>query len=122
AALSFMTVALPVSLAEQRAYGGILPERLAERLCGQAGPAFPLRNVVHNPAGGRQLRPRADGNVVRDADASAEHDIVPECHGTGNTAMPGNDASPADTDIVGNLHQIVDLGALTDHRVGKSSA
>src|SRR6185437_3195203 len=52
----------------------------------------------------------------------AEHHEILERRGPGDTRLRDDDAMAPDRHIVANLHEIVDLAALADHRVPQRSA
>src|SRR3989338_705347 len=52
--------------------------------------------------------------MSRDPRLSGENDPVADGDAPGNTDLRNNDTVFADRDIVGNLHQVIDLGPLPD--------
>ena len=45
-----------------------------------------------------------------------------ELRRAGDARLSNDDAMPPDDDVVGDLHQIVDLGAFADHGIGEKAA
>src|SRR5262249_42421091 len=61
-------------------------------------------------------------DVPDHAGFGAHHDVVAELGRAGDAALGHDDAMPSDHDVVGDLHQVVDLGAVADHRVSERAA
>ncbi len=57
-----------------------------------------------------------------DPDLTTKHDKIAQRGRAGNTCLRNNDAMPPNDDIMGNLHQIIDLGPLADNRIGQRPA
>src|SRR5690606_36662653 len=60
--------------------------------------------------------------MVGDAHAPAQHRPVADGNGAGNAAMGGEHATTSDPYIMGDLDEIIYLGPLADHRIGKRAA
>ncbi len=60
--------------------------------------------------------------MIGKAYTAADHGLIADNNTSRNTAKCGHNAKSAKSHIVRNLHQIIDLGALTDHRVVQSAA
>src|SRR3982751_6106824 len=60
--------------------------------------------------------------MIGKANAAAHGDTITDGDGAGNTREPGNNAIAADANVMGDLHQIVDLGPLTDDRIRHGAA
>ena len=55
-------------------------------------------------------------------DAAAHRDVVAHDARSRKYPKPGDYAIAADADVMGDLHEIVDLGALADDRIGHGAA
>ena len=66
--------------------------------------------------------PDADLDVADEARLAAHHHEVAELGGAGNARLADDDAMPADHHVVADLHEVIDLGALADHRVLERAA
>src|SRR5688500_15748157 len=65
---------------------------------------------------------RTNGEVAARARPAAHQDAVLEHSRAGEPSLACNQAVAANTAIVADLHEIVDLGALPYHRVAKGAA
>ena len=55
--------------------------------------------------------------MIGDAGLAAKLAAIPDRHTAGNAGLARDDAVPADADVVGDLHQVIDLGILADDGV-----
>src|SRR5437899_5501249 len=117
-ALSFALLARP----GQPAQHCDLASGFRHRLRRIASPDLARRHVAHESTSRRKLGSRTDGQMISQADTATHRDVVADDDGTRNTRKPGYNAIAADANIVGDLHQIVDLGALSDDGVGHRAA
>jgi len=67
-------------------------------------------------------RPCPDAGVVADAYLTAQNDKVAQFAAAGNSDLPDDHVMAAEPRVVTDLHEIVDLCALTDDRVAKRAA
>src|SRR5690606_15181423 len=102
--------------------GGDLSEEILDRTCRSTCPTLARGDIVHHPRTGSDRCTRTNLDVIGDTDATAHHYAVSERDRAGDTALPCNQAGAADTDVVGNLDEIVDLALLADDRIAQSSA
>src|SRR6266576_221753 len=64
----------------------------------------------------------ADGDVIRDPDLAAEKHLVAHVRAARDARHRGDEAAFTDVDVMGDLDQVVDLGAGPDHRVVHAAA
>ena len=88
---------------------------------GSAAPGLSLRHVPHDAAPGRNSRVRADLDVVGNSCLSADHDVVANFRAARDADLSCQHAMTTDADIVGNLHEIIDLGAAADESISEGS-
>src|SRR5665213_3080472 len=74
-------------------------------------------NVGVDVAGGGKLRALADRHVIAHPDAATQRHEISKRRTSGDSGLRHNDAMPANANIVADLDQIVDLGALADHGI-----
>jgi len=55
--------------------------------------------------------------MASESGLSSDHDKIADLCAAGNPDLSGQDAAPAENDIVPDLHQIIDHRARTDHGV-----
>src|ERR1700728_562623 len=55
--------------------------------------------------------------MIGETHLAAHHDEIPHARTAGYAGLPGNQAVSPDADVVRDLHEIVDLGALADDSV-----
>src|SRR5206468_166149 len=99
-----------------------LPKPLLGRFGKETTPAAVGRDVVLDPAHGRDLGAVADLEVVVDADLGAQRDIVADRQAAREADLGREQAMPADGHIVADLDLIVDFGAFPDHSVAQAAA
>ncbi len=99
-----------------------LAEKLLDRLGGRTAPPHPRRNFADHAAAGGDLGAVADHGMIADADPRRQHHTIAEDGAAGNAALADHDAVPSDDDVVADLHEVVDLGALADHGVAQRTA
>ena len=93
-------------------------------------PARPGSRPSARPAGtsdmtplcAPSMAPAPDRQMIADADLAAHHDEIAHLHAAGYSGLRHDHAVPPDRDVVSDLHQIVDLGALADDRVSGPAA
>src|SRR5262249_25290118 len=68
------------------------------------------------------LRAIADRHVADDARVRAHDDKIAQLRRAGNPALGDNHAMATDDDVVGDLHEDVDLGSFADDRIGEGSS
>jgi len=93
--------------------------------CGLSRKAAPTHaggNVGHHSGLGSKYRTLADRYMVGNADLTGQHGEVGNCRAAGDTDLRDNQAMAADRNVVSDLHEIVDLGSLTDDRVAGGAA
>ena len=66
------------------------------------------------------FRTFADRHMTSHSCLAAEHDVILECRTPSNSNLGAQDAVFTNGDIVPDLHQVIDLGALADQRSAKS--
>ena len=99
-----------------------LAEPFLHRLGRRAAPRAPAGMSVMTPAVGRDLRAFPDRDVVGKADPPPSIDVIsdrrscPRCRSARRSRNAGRSRR------CGDLHQVVDLGALADHRVADRAA
>src|SRR5215831_20030867 len=99
-----------------------LPCPQPRRLGRYAAPAGAGRHVVLDAAQRSNLRPCANGHVIVDPGACAEHHEIFQHRAPGNPGLSYQQAVAANRDIVANLDEIVDLGPFANHGVLDGSA
>src|SRR5713101_5358460 len=87
-----------------------------------SAPARARRHVVIDDAGCGNLRALPDPDVIVDAYPRPEHDEIADRHAPRDAGLGHQDAMAADHDIVADLNQIVDFGALADDRIAIGAA
>src|ERR1041384_7626960 len=70
----------------------------------------------------RHLHAAADGDVIRDPDLAAQKHFVTHVRAARDARHRRDEAALADVHVVGDLDQVVDLGAGADHRVVHAAA
>ena len=88
----------------------------------KAAPTHAGGNVGHHSGLGSKYRTLTDRHMVGNADLTGQHGEVANCHAAGDTDLRDNQAMAADRNVVSDLHEIVDLGSLTDDRVAGGAA
>ena len=78
-------------------------------------------DVPHHTALRGNLRPSSDFEVISDAHLSAHHDAIVYASASGNANLGANHAAASNTDVVSNMHQIIENSARADHRVARCS-
>src|SRR5215470_10058491 len=89
-----------------------LTEPLPRRLRRYSAPLGSGRHVAMHDAGGGDLRPLPDRNMIVDADAGAKDHEIAKRDASGNAGLGDQNAMAADHHIVAHLDQVVDLGSL----------
>src|SRR5215467_3535872 len=93
---------------------GYLPRPFLEWACGCTAHTGAGFDVVFDMRHASNLCATSDFHVTNHPRLGAHHDEIPELCGPSDPALCNDDAMSADHDVVGNLHQIVDLGPLPD--------
>src|SRR6266516_1828763 len=91
-------------------------------LCRSSAPARARRHIVIDDAGCGDLCALPDADGIVDAHAPPENDEIADGHAPGDAGLGHQDAMATDHDIVADLNQIVDFGALADDRVAIGAA
>src|SRR5262249_20656193 len=78
--------------------------------------ALALRHVARHAGLGADDGPRADVDVVRDADLAGTHHVIARAAGAGDAHLADEQVVLADLAVVADLHEVVDLGAGADAR------
>ena len=60
--------------------------------------------------------------MIRDPDLASHHDEISDDRAAGYAGQSRNQAMPPDADVVRDLHEIVDLGALADDGIARRAA
>src|SRR5215471_4830505 len=89
-----------------------LAQPLFDRLCGKAAVARSRRYVAVNDACSGDLGALTDRDMVVDADTGAKDHEILDCHTARNSGLRHQHAMTSNGNIVADLHQVVDLGAL----------
>ena len=98
------------------------------RKCSRTGCAgmpnqrWPAGTSFITPDARADLRAGADLQMAGEAGLTAERGEIVEDAGAGNAALRDEHAMPADDDVVADLHEVVDLGALADDGVAVGAA
>src|SRR5262249_31916900 len=71
----------------------------------------------YHPALRCDLGPLTDRDVVGQPDLSAQHHIVSQRAAARDAGLSNDQAMPTDRSVVADLHEIVDLCSLSDHRI-----
>ena len=77
---------------------------------------------MHQARSGGKLCTASDRQMIGNSDAATELNAVAERHRAGQPDLAGDQAAAADADVVRDLHEVVDLGAFADDRVGHRAA
>src|SRR5450631_4876053 len=99
-----------------------LAEPQLDRLGRRPGPSRPRRNIRMDIAGAGKLCALAYRHMVAHTNTPAQHYEILERRASGDTGLRRHDAMPTDSDIVADLDQVVDLGALADHGIANGAA
>ncbi|PPR22034.1 MAG: hypothetical protein CFH40_01437, partial [Alphaproteobacteria bacterium MarineAlpha10_Bin3] len=83
-----------------------------------AGDPRARRNVAHESRFGGDLRPRPDPQMPGNSDLGRDDDIIFQDRAAADANLRDNDASLSDTDVVTDLHKIINHRSVADHRVG----
>src|SRR5687767_2539104 len=81
-----------------------------------------LRHVAMHDACCRDPGALADGDVAVDAHARTQHHEILDGRATSYTGLGNDHAMPSNGHVMGDLDEIVDLGALADHRIAMRAA
>src|SRR5436309_1693239 len=85
--------------------------RIGNRPGGEADHPGVGRHALRHPGLGRDDRPVGDVDVVGDPGLPGYHDVVPGAGGSRDADLGGDDVVPPDLAVVGDHHEVVDLGA-----------
>ena len=119
------TLALPAPRRVARSSRARSPhwrKKLALRDGRGSAPSLARRHVAHHPGLGGDLRAGADGQMAGQARLAAEGGEIADHGRARNAALRHQHAMAADDDVVGDLHQIVDLGPFADDRIAVGAA
>src|SRR5579884_526341 len=116
-------LALPhAAAARETAQQGHPFHELAHRLCGGSNPVRARGHIRHVAALRTEHGAGADSHVVGKAHLPAHHDKISNLAAAGDAGLAGYQTMPPDANVVGNLDEIVDLGAFSDHGVTSRTA
>src|SRR5262249_55245319 len=95
----------------------LLLEELFERPDGSSPEDLPAANVfaIENPALASDDCVGIQPRVFADADLAADDRLLSHRRAAGNSGLRCNDSVLSDLDVVGDLNQVVELDAATDH-------
>ena len=82
-----------------------------------AAPAGARRNIAVDAAGGRDLSAHADPDMALHGHLAADGHVILDRRRAGDADLGHDHAMAADHDVMGDLHEVIDLGALADHRI-----
>src|SRR5439155_3984043 len=99
-----------------------LPHELRERNRRTAAYRFAGRHVAHDPALGGDPRPAPDMEMAGEPALTSDHDEVVECCAPRDAYLPGENAAPAENDVVPDLYQIINHRTRADHGIATGSA
>ena len=83
---------------------------------------LPRRHIAGDGGAGRDHRPISDMNMVSHRGLAAEDHARSEARATRQTRLANNDAMRPDRYVVGDLHKVVDFGAVSDSGCAEFSA
>jgi len=72
---------------------------------------------MYHSAFRRDLSTIADADMIDKSNLASNHDTISERTAPGNSNLSDDNAMPSDRDVVRDVNEIVDLGALSDHRI-----
>src|SRR5439155_24199182 len=87
-----------------------------------AANGFAGRNIRHQPGLGGDARAIADRQMAGETGLPSYHDKIAEFGAAGDPDLSGQDAAPAEHDIVPDLYQIIDHRAGPDHLIVSRAA
>lgn len=96
-----------------------IAEPLLDRTRWDTAPALTIGYVIHNATGCGNLHARANNQMIGQPHTSAEHGLITYDATARNSTMGCDNAEASDANIVRDLDQIIDLGALADDRIVK---
>jgi hypothetical protein len=118
-----MTISLPYALLGSKPFDGrYLACPLFEWTCRRASHADAGIHIVLDVRHSGDLRTFADLHMADHAGMRAHDHEVAELRRTRNAALGHNYAMAANDDVVGDLHEIVDLSTLADDRVRQGTS
>src|SRR5689334_955029 len=89
---------------------------------GISGPGLAGRNVSEDPSLGGESRAGTYAQMSADSGLTGENCSVADGHGSSDSDLRHQQTFLADAHVVGNVHQIVDLGAFADNSVVDAAA
>src|SRR5262249_4426077 len=98
-----------------------LPEPLLGRPGNMAAPTLVCGNIIHHPAGRRDLCTIADRYVVVESGSRSDRHVVTDRQAAREPDLGREQAMPADGHIVADLDLIVDFGAVAYDRVAQAA-
>src|SRR5258708_1471337 len=112
AASSFVIVHL---FLRQLAKRGFTPREFSERNGRSPHDFLAVGHVGEHGTLRRNLHAVTNGEVTGETRLSCHHYIVAEHGGAGNSDLRDEETVPTDTDVVADLHEVVDLRSFADH-------
>ena len=82
----------------------------------------PGGNVANDSGLGADAGAFADPQVTAQPTLAPDHDMIPEAGAARDSHLGDNDASASETDVVPDLHQIINPAAVADHGIGSGTA
>src|ERR1700722_7275994 len=92
------------------------------RLGGKAAPSSAGGHMRHDTRFSAEYRAGADRQMIGDTDLASQYDEIAHLDTARDADLGGDQTMPPDRAVVGDLHQIVDLGSLADRRVAGRAA
>src|SRR5512139_2687962 len=117
---SFTGLSMPLA-SLVRGFFGIVPLHV-ERFCRGTAPACARWHIGFHVTRGRELGSLAHLDVGTQANPRTQYYKVFQGRPFGNPGLCHHNAMAANSDIVADLNQIVDLAALADHGVARGTA
>lgn len=86
-----------------------ISEPLLDRPSGNTAPALAIGYVIHNAARCGNLHARTDNQMVGKSHTTTQHRLVTDDTAARNAAMSRNNTKTADSHVVGDLYEVIDL-------------
>src|SRR5690606_27065523 len=92
------------------------------RLRRETDDELPGFDICSNTRSAARLSALSDAKVSGYANLPAQHHVIFQRRATGHAYLRTEDAMLADHDVEAHLHQVINLGALTDNRAAEAGA